>query len=76
MADTERAELIPEQAVRSSMGQALTHKKTWRWPLGITINRQILTAAAVVRSAPLGLTHWKLSLLTAALGVTNRACEV
>lgn len=72
MADTERAELIPEQGLRSSMGQALRHKKPWRWPLNITINRQILTAAAVVRSASLDLIHWELNLLAVTLGLADR----
>ena len=50
MADTERAELIPEQAVSSSsssVARTQRHRKAWRW-LDIHIDRRIFSAAAVV----------------------------
>ena len=54
MADTERAELIPEQAVSSSSssaGRMQRHRKAWRW-LDIHVDRRIFSAAAVVSPAP------------------------
>ena len=48
MADTERAELIPEHVHSSSMGRALKANKAWRWPLHIHIDPRILSASAVV----------------------------
>ena len=48
MADTERAELIPENA-DSPIRSILRPRKAWKWPLKIHIDRQILSAAAVVR---------------------------
>ncbi len=58
MADTERAELIPEQAASSSssVGRAQRHRKAWRW-LDLHIDRRIFSAAAVVSrvSSPFAL---------------------
>ena len=48
MADTERAELIPEHAHSSSMGRALKSDKAWKWPLHIHVDPRILSASAVV----------------------------
>ena len=48
MADTERAELIPEHVHSSSMGRALKSNKAWKWPLHIQIDPRILSASAVV----------------------------
>ena len=48
MADTERAELIPEHLHSSSMGRALKANKAWKWPLRIHIDPRILSASAVV----------------------------
>ena len=57
MADTERAELIPEQAVSSSsMARTQRHRKAWRW-LDIHIDRRIFSAAAVVSQLSLQLPH-------------------
>ena len=50
MADTERAELIPEHAHSSSMGRALKFDKAWKWPLHIHVDPRILSASAVVGS--------------------------
>ena len=52
MADTERAELIPENGY-SPIRSILRPTKAWRWPLKIHIDRQILSAAAVVRASSL-----------------------
>lgn len=57
MADTERAELIPEPAASSSsssVARTQRHKKAWRW-LDIHIDRRIFSAAAVVSQAQLHL---------------------
>ena len=48
MADTERAELIPEHVHSSSMGRALKSDKAWKWPLHIHVDPRILSASAVV----------------------------
>ena len=48
MADTERAELIPEHVHSSSMARALKSGKAWKWPLHIHIDPRILSASAVV----------------------------
>jgi hypothetical protein len=48
MADTERAELIPESG-SSPIRTFLRPRKAWKWLVKVHIDKQILSAAAVVR---------------------------